>query len=197
MGGVGGDDDAALVGLAAIGEVGPHEHEAGELSLRSGGRLERDRVEAAHLGEDLLKPPHELERALRGILLLVGMEVAEARQVDDPLVHSRVVLHRAGAKRIEARVDAEVAVGQAREVPDELRLRDLGEPRRPPAGELLGDVGGRQPVARQLAGATAGPGPLEDQLHPATSASTSASRSTSSGLRFSVTATSSASSRPA
>ena len=169
------------VGLAAVGEVRAHEHEAGELTLRAGGRLERDRVEPAHLGEDLLEAPHELERALRGLLLLVRMEVAEARQVDDPLVHARVVLHRAGAERVEARVDAEVAVGESREVADELGLRDLGQPRRLPAGELLRDLRLRQLVARQRAGATARLRLLEDQLHPATSPSTSASRSMSSG----------------
>src|SRR5262245_7297348 len=125
------------------------------------------------------------------------MKVAEARQVDDPLVHPRVVLHRAGTERIEARVEPEVAVGDAWEVAGERRFRDVCQPWRPAARELFGDVRDRQPIAGQPAGATTRLGLLEDQLHPATSVSTSANLSMSAGLRFSVTATSRASSSPA
>ena len=76
-----GDDDAApLLDLAALGEVRAHQHQAGELALGAGGRLERDRVEARDLGEDLLQAPHQLERALRALLLLVRVQVAEAGQ---------------------------------------------------------------------------------------------------------------------
>ena len=191
-----GDDDAPLVRLAAVGEVRAHEHQPRELALRARGRLERDRVQPAHLGQDLLQAPHELERALRGLLLLVRMEVAEAGQVHDPLVHARVVLHRAGAERVEARVDAEVAVGERGEVAHEVGLRDLRQARRRRAAELVRDFRLRHVVARQRARAAARLRLLVDQLHRATSPSTSASRSMSSGVRFSVTATSSASSRP-
>ena len=72
---VGGDDRVAL--LAAVGEVRAHEHEPGQLALRAGRRLERHRREPRDLGEDLLQPPHELERALRGLVLLVRVQVAE------------------------------------------------------------------------------------------------------------------------
>ena len=65
--GVGGDDRVAL--LAAVGEVRAHEHEPGELALRAGGRLERHRREAGDLGQDLLQVPHELERALRVLVV--------------------------------------------------------------------------------------------------------------------------------
>ena len=65
--GVGGDDRVAL--LAAIGEVRAHEHEPGELALRAGGRLQRHRGEPRDLGEDLLQVPHELERALRVLVV--------------------------------------------------------------------------------------------------------------------------------
>ncbi len=47
-----GDDRVAL--LAAIGEVRPHEHEPGQLSLRAGRRLQRHGREARDLGEDPL-----------------------------------------------------------------------------------------------------------------------------------------------
>ena len=53
-----------------------------------------------------------LQRTLRSVLLLQRMEVAEAREPARALVDARVVLHRAGAERVEAGVDAEVAVGK-------------------------------------------------------------------------------------
>ena len=74
---VGDDDLAPLLVLAAVGEVRVHEHEAGQLALRAGGGLERHGVEPGHLGEDLLQPPHQLERALRAVLLLERMQVRE------------------------------------------------------------------------------------------------------------------------
>ena len=109
MRGVGDDDLAPLLRLAAVLEVRADEHQARQLALRAGRRLQRDRVEARHLGEDLLQAPLELERALRAVLVLQRMEVREAGQRHEPLVDARVVLHRAGAERVEARVDAEVA----------------------------------------------------------------------------------------
>ena len=49
------------------------------------------------------------QEALQVVFRLVWMHVADAGHLSDDLVHARVVLHRARAKRIEARVDAEVA----------------------------------------------------------------------------------------
>ena len=193
---VGGDDHPSLLRLAAVGEVGAHEHQARQLALGAGRRLERDRVEPADLGEDLLQTPHELERPLRALLVLKRVQVAKARQAHDALVDPRVVLHGAGAERVEAGVDAERAVGERGEVAHELRLGDLGEARRRAPAQLLGDVDLRQVVARQRARAAAGPRTFEDELHAATSPRTAASRSTSAGVRFSVTATSTASSSP-
>ena len=193
---VGGDDRVALLALAAILEVGAHQHQAGQLALRAGGRLERAGVEAGDLLEDLLQPPHQLERALRRLLLLMRVQILEAGQRDDALVHARVVLHRAAPERVEARVDPEVAGRERREVADELGLRELGEARRLGAAQALWNVDGGQVVARQRRRATAGAALLVDQLHDATSARTSARRSMSAGLRFSVTATSRTSSSP-
>src|SRR5690349_20316710 len=111
------------------------------------------------------------------------MEVRKAGQRHEPLDDARVVLHRAGAERIEARVDSEVARGELREVADELELGDLRETRRLRPAELLRDVGSRQAlVARDERRAAARLRLLVDELHAAvTSASTSASRSISSG----------------
>jgi len=199
---VGDEDGVPQVALASIGEVRPHEHEAGQLALGSRGRLEGDGVEAGHFGEDLLEAPHELQRTLRAVLLLQRVQVAEAGQRHDPLVHPWVVLHRARAERIEARVDPEGPVGQPGEVTDELGLRQLGQARRARAGELGRHFGDRQVVRRERGGATARARLLEDEQgrelrHGGAHApSTSASRSISAVVRFSVTATSRTSSRP-
>ncbi len=137
MGRVRGDHGRPLLALSPVGEVGAHEHEPGELALRAGCRLERDRVEPCDLCQDLLQAPHQLERALRSLLLLMWVQVTKARQHDDALVDPRVVLHRARAERVEARVDAEGPIGERREVPDDLGLGELGQARGPLAPERL------------------------------------------------------------
>ncbi len=78
MGRVRGDDRVAL--LPAVGEVRAHEHEPGQLALRARRGLQRHRRKPGDLREDLLQLPHELERALRALVLLVRVEVAEAGQ---------------------------------------------------------------------------------------------------------------------
>ena len=103
------DDVRALLVLAAVGEVRVEEHQPGELALAARRRLERHGVEPGHLEQDLLELPLELEGALRGVVLDERMELREPRQPDEPLVDARVVLHRAAAEGIEARVDPEVA----------------------------------------------------------------------------------------
>ena len=132
---VGDDDVRALLVLAAVGEVRVEEHQPGQLALAAGRGLQRHRVEPGHLEQDLLQLPLELERALRGVVLDERMQLREPRQPDEPLVDPRVVLHRAAAERIEAGVDPEVARRELREVPQHLRLRELGQARRllPPA----------------------------------------------------------------
>ena len=190
--GVGDHDLAPLLTLAALVEVRAHQQQPGELALAAGGRLQADRVEARDLAQDLLEMPFELERALRRIVLDQRVQVAEARQPDESLVDARVVFHRAGAERIEARVDAEVARRELREVAHDLRLGQLREARRLAAGEFGRHGGHRQVRLRHAEPATARLRLLVDELH----ASASTSRSMSATVRRSVTATSSASSRP-
>ena len=195
--GVRGHDRVALVALAPVGEVRPHQHQAGELALRARGRLQGDRRQACDLAQDLLQLPHQLERALGAVVLLVRVEAREPGQPGDELVDPRVVLHRAGAERVEARVDTEVPVGEVREVAHDLVLGELGQAWRLLARECRGNLGYRQAVARDPPRTAPGLALLVDQLHqPHTSASTSARRSMSAGVRFSVSATRSTSSMP-
>jgi hypothetical protein len=118
-----GDDRVAL--LASVREVRAHQHQSRELALRAGRRLQRDRGQAGDLREHLLKTPHERERALRSFVLLMRMQISESRQPADALVDARVVLHRAAAKRVEARVDAEGTVGERRDMAHDLGLGHL------------------------------------------------------------------------
>ena len=55
------------------------------------------------------------------------MKPGVAGQGRYPLVDPRVVLHRAGAERVRAGVEVEVAARDAVVVADDLRLGDLGE----------------------------------------------------------------------
>ena len=199
---VGDDDLAALLVLAAVLEVRADQRQSGQLTLRSRGRLQRHCLQPDHLRQDLLQPPHQLQRPLRILVVLIGVQVAEPGQADQPLVDARVVLHRARAERVEAGVDAEVARAELGEVPYQLRLGQLRQPRRLGALQVLGDGRARlQSRVGHRRAATPGLRPLVDQLHAATStptaASASASRSISSGVRRSVKAIISASSRPA
>ena len=116
--------------FAAVGVEGAGQQQAGELAVRAGGRLEADVGQAADLGQGLLQQPHQLERALGAPRVLRRVQPGVAGQRRDPLVEARVVLHRAGAERVEAGVEVEVAAREAVVVADDLRLGDLGQPRR-------------------------------------------------------------------
>ncbi len=163
--GVGNDDLAAHVVLPPLLEVRAHQEQARELALAARRRLEADRVEPRHLAQDLLQLPFELERALHGFVVGERVQVAEAGQRRDALVHARVVLHRARAQRVEARVDPEVARRERREVAQHLRLGELRQARRRRAGELGRDGRNRQLRARHREPAASRAGLLVDQLH--------------------------------
>src|SRR5262249_6315371 len=157
-------------------EVRAHEEQAGELALAAGGGLQADRCKAGYLEEDLLEVPLELEGALDGVFAGERVEVAETWEADEPLVDTRVVLHRARAERVETGVDPEVARRELCEVAHDLRLGKLRKTRRGLAGELRGDGGHRQAGVGRLEAAPSGTGALVDEPgRHGTSASTSRS----------------------
>src|SRR6185437_4142560 len=142
---------------------------------------------------------HQLESALGALVLLVRVQVGEARQAHSPLVDARVVLHRAGAERVEARIDPERPRRELGVVADELGLGQLRQPRRRAARELGRNLGGGDARVGDAARPPARAGLLVDELHAATACtwrSTSASRSMSAAVRFSVRHTSRTSSIP-
>ena len=139
--------------LVAVLVVRAGEEEPGELAVGAGRRLERHVRQAGQLRERALEVPHQLERALRALRVLGRMQPRVARQRRDLLVQARVVLHRAGAERVGAGVEVEVAARDPVVVADDLGLGDLGQRGGALAQELrrdqlrkrgLGDVGGGQ-----------------------------------------------------
>ena len=105
----------------------------------------------------------QLEGALGRCRVLVWVQVGE--QLGRLLVNLRVVFHGAAAQGVDVAVDAELAVGQLGEVPDEVELRHFGQSRRVVTQVLRaqqpGQVGALAPGGcRRLA---AGSGSFEDQ----------------------------------
>ena len=122
--------------FAAIGVEGAGQEQAGELAVGAGRGLQADVRQAADLAEARLQEPHQLQRALGPRRVLGRVQPGVAGQRRDPLVEARVVLHRAGAERVEAAVEVEVAPREAVVVADDLRLGDLGQVGRLGAQEL-------------------------------------------------------------
>ncbi len=128
VGAVGGVGREHLVAaLAAILVVGARQEHARELAVGSRRGLQAHVREARDLGERPLQVPHQLERALRALGVLQRVQPRMAGERRRALVQARVVLHRARAERVEARVEIEVALGQAHVVAHDLRLGDLGQ----------------------------------------------------------------------
>ena len=135
-----GDQDLGARGVAAVAVVGAHHSSAGELALGAGRRLERHRGEAADLlRASCCSSEHQLEQPLHASPGLERVGVREARQARQRLAESGVVLHRAGAERVEAAVDTEVAMGESLVVAHDVELRELGQ------GEV---------VAKQISGSS-------------------------------------------
>jgi hypothetical protein len=147
------EDLRALLALAVgLVEGAGHQH-AGQLAVGAGRGLEADGREAGDLLEQLGQQPHELQAALAEGLRVEWMRVRQPRQPRGPLVDLGVVLHRAGAERVEPEVDGVVEVGKAVEVAQEVELADLRQARcagaqdrcgqlRLPGGPLTSLVGG-------------------------------------------------------
>ena len=156
--------------LAAILVVGAGQQHAGELAVRAGAGLQRDVRQPGDLAEGPLQLPHELEGPLGVLRALERVQARVPRERRHALVQARVVLHRARAERVEARVEVEVPLREVDVVADDLRLGDLGQRRRGRApqarrqqrlGVLLGDVERRAGEGAPARGAL-----LEDRPGP-------------------------------
>ena len=120
-----GNEDARPLGVAARVVIGAHHQQAGEFAVRAGRGLQRHAGKTADLGEPLLQLEHQRQVALHRVRVLQRMRLGEAGQPRDLLVDLRVVLHGAGAERIESGIDAEIALRQRKVVPHHVELRQF------------------------------------------------------------------------
>ena len=131
-----GDDDLGAGHVAAAHMVRADQHETRQLAVGTGARVEGERVHAGNLGEGLVHLFIDLADTGDGGVGHQRMEGGEAGHGGHLLVDLGIVLHRAGAERIEARIHAEVHLGEVVVVADHLGLADLGKPGRSAATQL-------------------------------------------------------------
>ena len=122
-----GDDHLGAFVVAARLVVGVHDQHAGEFSVRARGGLERNSREAADLFQPFLQCVHQREIALHGLDGLERMRDQETRQAAGVLVDLRVVLHRAGAERIEAAVHRVVEFAEVHVVAHNVHFGEFGQ----------------------------------------------------------------------
>ena len=128
VGAVGGIRNQKLLARVALsGERGVNQQNAGELAMRAGGGLQSDRVHAGDFEQAALQLGAHLHRALRERVGLIGMNPRHAVDARGLFVDARVVLHGAGAQRIQAQVDGVIPGGEAREVADDVHFADFRE----------------------------------------------------------------------
>ena len=113
----GGRDQADVAaGLAALAVVGPDRQQPGELPLRAGVGLQRDRVVAGDLGQPALEVVDDREVAGGLIQRRERVDAGELRPGDRLHLGGGVELHRAGPERDHRAVQGEVAVGEPAQV---------------------------------------------------------------------------------
>ena len=123
---VGNDDDVALR-LTLLLEVGLGDQQRGELGVRAGGRVQRERRHSEQRSQRAFELPHHCKRSLREAIGRERMQIAQRRNVGHGVVDPRIVLHRARAERIERGVDAECLLREPGEVTDDVQLRVVGQ----------------------------------------------------------------------
>ena len=113
--------DVARV-VAAVAVVGANHHQAGELALRAGVRLQRHGGKAGDLAERRFELAEDLLVALRLLDRHERMQRRELRPGDRQHLGGRVQLHRARAERDHRRVEADVLALEAADVAHHLGL---------------------------------------------------------------------------
>ena len=113
--------------IALFLQVGANQQQSRQFSLRSRGRLERNRIHARHLQQAFFQQPHDFQASLRKRLWLVRVFGGEAIEPRHELIDARVVLHGAGAERIHAQVDGIVPSRKPREVAQNFDFAHLRE----------------------------------------------------------------------
>ena len=112
----------ALARIALGQQRGADGHDAAQLAMRAGGRRHRDRRHVGQRLQPVRQLVDQLQRALHGGDRLHRMQIADAGQPRHLLVEARIVLHGAGAERIDAHVDGVVLLAHLGVVAHHLRL---------------------------------------------------------------------------
>ena len=99
-------------------------HQAAQLAMRAGLGRERHRAHIGEVEQPARQLLHQRERALHRRLRLQRMNIGEAFEPRHFLVEPRIMLHRAGAERIEPRIDRIILARQPHIMANSLRLRE-------------------------------------------------------------------------
>ena len=110
--------------FAARFECRADRQQAAEFAMRARLRAHRHGGHAGQRRQPVHQVGDQRQRALHRLLRLQRMEIAEARQPRHLLVEAGIVLHRAGAQRIEPRIDRVVHPRQAHIMAHHFRLRE-------------------------------------------------------------------------
>ncbi len=121
-----GDEDLRPL-LSPAPMPGMDDQHPRQLPLGAGRRLERHRIEARDLGEVPLQSEHQAKRPLGEGGGQERMGRGEPLERRLPFIGLRVVLHRAGAERVEARVHPVIPGGEAGVVAHHLDFAEIGE----------------------------------------------------------------------
>ncbi len=108
-------------------QVSANEKQPGQFALRSRCGLQCDGVHAGDFQQALLEQLQNLQAALRKFVGLIGMFGRDAIEPRHEFVHTRVVLHGAGAQRVHAEIDRVIPGGKTREVPHDFDFADFGK----------------------------------------------------------------------
>ena len=160
---------------------------AGKLAVGAGGGLEGHIVHAGDLAQVLFGGVQHLLHALLIGGRRQGVNGGKALQRGHLLVNAGVVLHGAGAKGIEAAVDAVNLLAKLGVVAGDIGLAHLRQGRRGIAAQGGGQGRFRHVAGRQKAAMAAGNALFKDQLHFASTSFTMAAvLSSASRVTFSV-----------
>ena len=118
----GGNQHDVAVALAAALMPGADDEQAGQLALRAGVRLQRDRREAGDLAQRGLERREHLGVAGRLLDRCEWVQAGELRPRHRDHLGRGIQLHRAGAERDHRRVEADVLPLEAADVAHHLRL---------------------------------------------------------------------------
>ena len=141
-------DDLVACQLTARAMIGADHRHARELAVRTGERAERHTAHAGDRLEHLLQLVQTGEEPLAVLRGRERMSRQELGQQRGRIAASGVVLHGAGAERIEMRVDGEVQLRQARVVAHGIELADLGQQRRAARAAAAAGIGAAPRAAR-------------------------------------------------